>query len=195
MNPRIIVQPSHLRGTSKNPIYLYYDSSQVVTNDGNLHLPTTVYDANGRSIPLANLAQKSVYLEPPPILNAIASKQSSHHVTIPQRIALDLSQLWKNHGNAMNAGGKRIFQKNGRLYNDSIIVGTVAVMALLIGAMSARRLRSKSFLASCIENEALIEEEVAYDTAYTTTTTQKNGGGYDTFRKPWKGSDLEKFDV
>ena len=33
-------------------------------------------------------------------------------------------------------------------------------MALLVGALSARRLRSRHFLASCIENESL-EDELA----------------------------------
>lgn len=72
-------------------------------------------------------------------------------------------------------------------------------MALLVGALSARRLRSRHFLSSCIENESL-EDELAYDTAYTTTGGH-GGGGYDTFTStgssgglPWRG-DLEKFDV
>jgi len=71
--------------------------------------------------------------------------------------------------------------------DEYIIISTVAVMALLVGALSARRLRSKNLLSTCIENESL-EDELAYDTAYTTS-----GGKYDTFG-PWKG-DLEKFDV
>lgn len=65
-----------------------------------------------------------------------------------------------------------------------IIVATVATMALLVGALSARRLRSRNFLNSCIENE----EEVAYDAAYTLGYDTFGGGG------PWRG-DLEKFDV
>ena len=83
-----------------------------------------------------------------------------------------------------------------------IIISTVATMALLVGALSARRLRSRHFLSSCIENESL-EDELAYDTAYTTSAGQGHGGagGYDTFTStgsssglPWRG-DLEKFDV
>lgn len=70
-----------------------------------------------------------------------------------------------------------------------IIIATVAVMALLVGAVTARRLRSKNILSSCIENESL-EDELAYDTAYTTSAA---AGKYETFG-PWKG-DLEKFDV
>lgn len=80
--------------------------------------------------------------------------------------------------------------------DQTIIIATVAVMALLVGALSARRLRSKSFLSSCIENETL-EDDVAYDTAYTTTAAASGAVGadssYNTFGG-WKG-DLEKFDV
>lgn len=86
---------------------------------------------------------------------------------------------------------------------------TIGTMALLVGALSARRLRSRQFLSFCIENESL-EDELAYDAAYTTQSTVgasslyggMNGeSGYDTFASGkyggdlrWRG-DLEKFDV
>ena len=68
--------------------------------------------------------------------------------------------------------------------DSSMMVGTVGIMALLVGALSARRLRRKSFLAACIENESL-EDEAAYDAASTVH--------YQTFTG-FHG-DLEKFDV
>lgn len=86
-----------------------------------------------------------------------------------------------------------------------IIISTVATMALFVGALSARRLRSRQFLSFCIENESL-EDELAYDVAYTTQSTVGassfyTGAGYDTFGGGkyggdlrWRG-DLEKFDV
>jgi hypothetical protein len=77
-------------------------------------------------------------------------------------------------------------------YDSSIIVCTVGVMALLVGAISARRMRSKSVLSMCIENESL-EDDIAYDTAYTVPAGDTNH--YNTFNNQgWKG-DLEKFDV
>ena len=69
--------------------------------------------------------------------------------------------------------------------DQSIIVGTAGVMALLVGALSARRLRSKGVLSLCMDDENL-QDDAAYDTAFTTS------GSYNTFA--WKG-DLEKFDV
>jgi hypothetical protein len=77
-------------------------------------------------------------------------------------------------------------------YDSSIIVCTVGVMALLVGAISARRMRSRSILSMCIENESL-EDDIAYDTAYTVSAGDSNQ--YHTFNNQgWKG-DLEKFDV
>jgi hypothetical protein len=80
--------------------------------------------------------------------------------------------------------------------DNSIILCTVAVMALLVGALSARRLRARSILSACIENESLTtRNQEAYDAAYT---MNDEGGAYATFAAPaashWKG-DLEKFDV
>lgn len=94
-------------------------------------------------------------------------------------------------------------------HDQMIIISTVATMALLVGAVTARRLRSRQFLNFCIENESL-EDDLAYDAAYTTQSTVGSslygGGGYDTFGTGasgvdrytgdlrWRG-DLEKFDV
>ena len=69
--------------------------------------------------------------------------------------------------------------------NSSILVATVGVVALLVGALSARHARGRACLNACLENENLVAHEAAYDTAHTTANT------YSTF---WKG-DLEKFDV
>ena len=123
----------------------------------------TVYDADGTPILLSSLQTDNteIYLEKP-LLGA----------TEQNAPPLELDYEWGE----------------SQAQDQMIIVSTVATMALLVGALSARRLRSRQFLASCIENESL-EDEVAYDTAYTTN-------GYDTFvgGGPWKG-DLEKFDV
>ncbi|KAL7556466.1 hypothetical protein ACA910_006179 [Epithemia clementina (nom. ined.)] len=76
------------------------------------------------------------------------------------------------------------YQENG----SSVIVATVAVMALLVGALSARKLRGRaSILNACIENERLDHMSAVDDTA-----TETNNTAYSTFH--WKG-DLEKFDV
>ena len=100
---------------------------------------------------------------------------------------------------------ERVVLSTPQPQDQMIIISTVATMALFVGALSARRLRSRQFLSFCIENESL-EDELAYDAAYTTQSTVGAssfyaGAGYDTFGGSkyggdlrWRG-DLEKFDV
>ena len=78
-------------------------------------------------------------------------------------------------------------------HDQMIIISTVATMAIFVGALSARRLRSRQYLNSCIENETLEDVDGAY-------TRDEIGVSYDTFSSyrggdlRWRG-DLEKFDV
>eukprot|EP00526_Cylindrotheca_closterium_P010403 CAMPEP_0113648114 /NCGR_PEP_ID=MMETSP0017_2-20120614/25503_1 /TAXON_ID=2856 /ORGANISM="Cylindrotheca closterium" /LENGTH=402 /DNA_ID=CAMNT_0000560279 /DNA_START=164 /DNA_END=1372 /DNA_ORIENTATION=- /assembly_acc=CAM_ASM_000147 len=149
----------------QQPQVLYYEPSHAMAN-GKLEAPMTVYDLNGNPIPLQSLRGAQIYMEPP----------MQQQVQAPKRgMSTQDIQKW----------GESTSQ------DQSIIVATVAVMALLVGAISARRMRSRNVLSSCIENEAL-EDDVAYDTAYT---TNKDNSYYNTFASGgWKG-DLEKFDV
>ena len=66
--------------------------------------------------------------------------------------------------------------KKANATDQSIVVATVGVMALLLGALSAKRLRARSLLGHFVENESL-REETAYDSSGA-----------------WR-EDLEKFDV
>lgn len=147
------------------PQVFYYEPSHAMAN-GKLEAPMIVYDLNGNPIPLQSLRGAQIFVEPPMMQQQV---QAPRKTMSTQDI-----QKW----------GESTTQ------DQSIIVATVAVMALLVGAISARRMRSRNILSSCIENEAL-EDDVAYDTAYTT----RDNSYYNTFASGgWKG-DLEKFDV
>jgi hypothetical protein len=158
---RVATKANVVHPARKTTRILYYDPA-VGTE--------TVYDADGTPILLSSLQTDTteIYLERPPspagALEQEQQEQQQHPVET-------LEYEWGE----------------SQAQDQMIIISTVATMALLVGALSARRMRSRQFLASCIENESL-EDEIAYDTAYTTN-------GYDTFGGgPWKG-DLEKFDV
>jgi hypothetical protein len=74
----------------------------------------------------------------------------------------------------------------------SLLVCTVGVMALLVGAVSARRLRHRSIVWSlCIDTDAANDQDLyaAPATAGASYHTFSGGGG-----GGWRG-DLEKFDV
>ena len=158
-----VIHVSREEGDKKKLVY-YYDAKAATNQNGELQVPSIVYDANGNALSLNSLAGADIYLEPP--------EASLEEPSPPMQ--LSIPENW-------------IAERTTTSQDQSIIVCTVAVMALLVGALSARRLRSRSFLSSCIENEAL-EDDVAYDTAYTTTDNSYNTFG------GWKG-DLEKFDV
>jgi hypothetical protein len=150
--------------------FLYYDAETVVVN-GQVFLPQLVYDENGNEYDFQTIQATSkaeIIMEIPPQVNPVLSK-----ITPAKRL---------------NRQDLERYVAEPPVQDQYIIIATVAVMALMVGALSARRMRSRNFLSSCIENEAL-EEEVAYDVATT-------NGDYSTFANNaiFRG-DMEKFDV
>jgi len=178
----------------------YYDASASV-KDGNLHIPDVVYDNNGQPVKLTDLnnGRAEIYLEPPSLTQTaesdtpVAASSSARQAEVPSLGATQQQQ--ENEQQLAFSKTKKVLTEaeSEQRQDQMIIISTVAVMALLVGALSARRMRSRNFLSSCIENESL-EDELAYDAAYT-TRSEVASGAYDTFGPaPWKG-DLEKFDV
>jgi hypothetical protein len=156
---------------------MYYDASL----EG---IPETVYDESGKAYLLASLQKEGtdIYMERPAPQQQQQEEEDANPLqkesleTLQQESVpvqtLDMPQSWGR----------------SKSQDQFIVIATVATMALLVGALSARKLRVANFLNSCIENEETLQNEYMYDAAYTTN-------GYDTFGGgPWKG-DLEKFDV
>jgi hypothetical protein len=196
--------------------YFYYDPSTVSRNaQGNwMAWPQVVYDATtGQAVPWHSLSARWEEPAPPRSIrfhNVTATDDATadtvHNVTHPNTVHT------MEHRRQANGGPEQdgiLFPppplveddpRMGRISipdeyyswgashvsDSSVIVVTVGVMALLVGALSARKLRSRNLLSACIENETL-EDDAAYDAAYTTHQ-------YNTFQQGWKG-DLEKFDV
>jgi hypothetical protein len=189
-------QPKHhtnLRHKQQNVKYYFYDPRTTGKDKkGHFHLPQIVYDTFGRAVSLQSLsaAAPGVYLEPPPDTTMthynISSNATIYNYTHTHPPVVETRQKRKT----MSLPDTSTWG-DSTAADSSIIVCTVGVMALLVGALSARRMRSRSILASCIENESL-EDDAAYDTAYTTSAGASNH--YNTFQQGWKG-DLEKFDV
>jgi len=193
--------------------YYYYDPAQTRTDEaGNLILPDMVYDIQGHPIPLARLQQETEQVERnmavAPLRGVFHHDNFTNNADIPRLNityyhppTIETPVRERDHKRDAAfvplAGNPRIMvfpsapilnsTMTSTSTDQSIIVGTVGVMALLVGALSARRLRSRGVLSMCMDDEHL-QDDAAYDTAYTTTTS----GTYNTFA--WKG-DLEKFDV
>ncbi|GAX17261.1 hypothetical protein FisN_10Lh119 [Fistulifera solaris] len=177
-------QPAVQPGVSVR--YYYYDPAHTKQDaSGNLILPDTVYDSQGRAVPLALLQQDAVLQQDPP-------RGVFHHDNFTNDSSIPRINITYSHPNTVQTRKERKKQATfaaGDIptvgTDQSIIVGTAGIMALLVGALSARRLRSKGILSLCMDDENL-QDDAAYDTAFTTS------GSYNTFA--WKG-DLEKFDV
>ena len=187
--------------TTGTATVLYYDPRQTVTGpNGEVRLPALVYDAQGNPFNLANLAtqnQAQILLEAP--LLRLGQAAPAQTMEPPPEASMEQQQAPTRSLEAtppmlqMAAPDIKMWGESTS-QDQSIIVSTVAIMALLVGALSARRLRSRNVLSACIENESL-EDDVAYDAAYSTTTLNDGSSSYNTFGAGgWKG-DLEKFDV
>lgn len=177
-------EPPH--GNLRNGVrYFYYDPHATAQDArGNVYLPEFVYDADGKAIHLQSLAKsKSIFISPPRTMihhNITTSNSTTTlNYTHPNTIHTPVHRQAPAKGIPLSDWG------TSHRSDSSVIVGTVGVMALLVGALSARKLRSRNLLSACIENETL-EDEAAYDAAHT--------HHYNTFQQGWKG-DLEKFDV
>jgi hypothetical protein len=188
--PPPVPVPPPLAGASYNTKVYYYDPSQAVSANGQMKMPKVVYDAQGNAIALSDLQASEIVVEPPlgmihhnisnaTIINITYSHPNVESSRHDRARTMSLGDLPALSDVAWGASTST---------DQSIIVATVGVMALLVGAVSARKLRSRSILSACIENETL-EDEIAYDTAYTIPSDS-----YNTFSQGWKG-DLEKFDV
>jgi len=190
----------------ESPTVYYYEpqTSTGGTNPGQPVVPDIVYDEQGTPIKLADLAEvaEEIFMEHPDVPSP-ARKIGEE--TIEEESSSNTQRDTESKSYAF-PGDSGTWDDSVQAQDQLIIVSTVATMALLVGALSARRMRSRQFLSSCIENESL-EDEVAYDAAYTTTSESRyrDGGGsvyshgYDTFGPTaeslrWRG-DLEKFDV
>jgi hypothetical protein len=194
-NPRGSSSSNNNDGKGKVQIF-YYDPAQAIQADGQLVVPSTVYDSTGRAVSTKSLGAREILLEPP--MGVTPIRNSSGNATItnfihPNVISDRVSKKTMTRLGSVSTMAAVVSEGttgggSGTLADQSIIIGTVGVMALLVGAVTARRLRSRNILSACIENEAL-EDDIAYDTAYTV-----NSDSYNTFSQGWKG-DLEKFDV
>ena len=209
--------PQYLRGSNNNlrpaTVMYYYDPRHARrTTTGQILLPDMVYDVTGRPILTNNVIESAqeVYLEPPASMihhnissNATYVNYTHSHPNVHSGRVMENKKGMSYFSSASTPSTSSSSKPNnwfqsseGNATDQSIIVATVAVMAILVGAVSARRLRARAWISNCIENESL-SNEAAYDSAYTIGHGGPGSGGdYSTFNAAasWKG-DLEKFDV
>jgi len=154
--------------------------------ENTVSVPLVVYDEDGNAVSVSDLhdAGHEVYMEhpkvPPPEVPKVPPPPPVEESDVSIEVDEESSESSEPESKSSNATSTTSSAETSRQmnaaseFNDSmpqaqdqmIIISTVATMALLVGALSARRMRSRQFLSSCIENESL-EDDVAYDAAYT----------------------------
>mmetsp|Transcript_31220 Transcript_31220/g.64916 ORF Transcript_31220/g.64916 Transcript_31220/m.64916 type:complete len:578 (-) Transcript_31220:311-2044(-) len=138
-----------------------------------LTLPTFVYDSTGHPLPLSTLhaqGKNQVFLEVRP--QAIWGSDWKSHLAESLSVEnLHLSDsLLNSVHNSVRSGNLRskfrerneAFQNNLNMMQSQdqmIVFVTVATMAVMVGALSARRLRSRKMLESCMEPDLDEEDE------------------------------------
>ena len=167
-------------GGNNEPVVYYYDpaalqstASSSSANGGNaageefstpeLTLPETVYDLSGQALKLEDVhngGKNEVFLEVQPravwgSANSLGSSSSSSgKAHMSDRISsLQAKLQFTSSGSSSSTGG-------GTQSQDQLIVFvTIATMAVMVGMLSAQRLRSKKLLESCMGLDDDDEEE------------------------------------
>jgi len=170
------------KGGDNEPVVYYYDpaalqstASSTSTNGKNvageesstpeLTLPETVYDLSGQALKLEDVhngGRNEVFLEVQPravwgSANSLggSSSSSSGKAHMSDRLSSLQAKLQFTSGSSSSSGGT---QSQDQL----IVFFTIATMAVMVGMLSAQRLRSKKLLESCMgldDDEDEEEEE------------------------------------
>ena len=186
------------------PLVYYYDpaalqsSSSTFSNNGGggnseeeletpeLTLPEVVYDESGRSLKLEqvhNGGKNEVFLEVQPraVWGSNPNFNSGGVGRSNGRGAAVLSERFNslqaklqfnnNNGGSFGGGGPGI-QSQDQL----IVLFTIATMAVMVGALSAQRLRSKRLLESCMGLDDDEEDDDEWDTSTTRNSIIRGSG-------------------
>jgi hypothetical protein len=215
LRPRPSYSTSNTRSIadkSEGKTIYYYDPSSLLSSVGSvesptLTLPEVIYDANGNIKKLEEIhdgGKTEVFLEVKP--KAVWGGDVSLDKLNKKLNWAQLKTVSATRGNVGSAAGNE---------SDQLIVfGTIATMALLVGMLSAKRLRNKRLLEHCMEGDLEEEwDEKKLDSPSSAVTSRGNnygeraalmggrfgepmGGKRESFGSSlhWRG-DLEKFDV
>lgn len=213
---------------SDSTTVLFYDPEDLpaTTSAGDIALPAAIFNSKGEKVSVAG--KELIFLPPDAVKDGVTVPPPKPPPKVEEDDEEDDEEETDtssgSSGSSSGSSGSSSSSKSSKSGTSSsqrrastedsstskndqlIIISTVATMAILVGALSARRLRSQRLLNICIENESL-EGDMAYDEVSTVRALGVNQAGYDTFADldgaadlrygdnlRWRG-DLEKFDV
>eukprot|EP00573_Skeletonema_grethae_P007729 CAMPEP_0201693950 /NCGR_PEP_ID=MMETSP0578-20130828/6376_1 /ASSEMBLY_ACC=CAM_ASM_000663 /TAXON_ID=267565 /ORGANISM="Skeletonema grethea, Strain CCMP 1804" /LENGTH=518 /DNA_ID=CAMNT_0048179559 /DNA_START=202 /DNA_END=1758 /DNA_ORIENTATION=- len=158
-------------GQDQEPEVYYYDAGGLVgtayRNTPELTLPDEVYTASGQKLKLSDVhdgGKAEVFLEMNP--KTVLGKSLTELNSIPKSMSSSsgggaTSSLFVSRTAASTTAGNAAQQSQDQM----IVFLTVATMAIMVGMLSARRLRSRKFLEQCMtpDLEDDLDDVVRYD--------------------------------
>lgn len=157
-------------GQDREPEVYYYDAGGLVgtayRNTPELTLPDEVYTASGQKLKLSDVhdgGKAEVFLEMNP--KTVLGKSLTELNSIPKSMSSSgsgaTSSIFASRTAAANTAGNAAQQSQDQM----IVFLTVATMAIMVGMLSARRLRSRKFLEQCMtpDLEDDLDDVVRYD--------------------------------
>mmetsp|Transcript_15966 Transcript_15966/g.24849 ORF Transcript_15966/g.24849 Transcript_15966/m.24849 type:complete len:550 (+) Transcript_15966:260-1909(+) len=176
-SPKKTLSVPALLGSTQNgaqaqePEVYYYDAGGLVgtsyRNAPELTLPDEVYTASGQKLKLSDVhdgGKTEVFLEmnPKTVLGKSLTELNSIQKSMSSSGGSATSSLFVS--SAANTAGNAAQQSQDQM----IVFLTVATMAIMVGMLSARRLRSRKFLEQCMtpDLEDDLDDVVRYDKKY-----------------------------
>jgi hypothetical protein len=171
-------------GQPQEPEVYYYDAQGLVSSSSfqsttpQLTLPDEVYTASGQKLKLSDVhdgGRAEVYLEMNP-KTILGKSLNEWNNSIPKTMSSSGSSAASLFSSTTTAGNAA-----QQSQDQMIVFLTVATMAIMVGMLSARRLRSRKFLEQCMTpdlEDDLEDEDVRYDKKFDGNGRSNGGGGF-----------------
>ena len=153
-------------GQDQEPQVYYYDAGGIIgtsyRNTPELTLPEEVFTASGQKLKLADIhdgGKAEVFLEMNP--KTVLGKSLNELTSIEKSMSSGAAASSFLSSNSATTAGNSAQQSQDQM----IVFLTVATMAIMVGMLSARRLRSRKFLEQCMtpDLEDDLDDVVRYD--------------------------------
>jgi len=183
-SPKKTLSVPTLLGSTQNgdqePEVYYYDAGGLVgtshQNTPELTLPDEVYTASGQKLKLSDVhdgGKAEVFLEMNP--KTVLGKSLNELNSIQKSMSSGATSSFLS-SSSLNTAGNAAQQSQDQM----IVFLTVATMAIMVGMLSARRLRSRKFLEQCMtpDLEDDLDDVVRYDKKFDGSGVGSNNNGY-----------------
>mmetsp|Transcript_1466 Transcript_1466/g.2480 ORF Transcript_1466/g.2480 Transcript_1466/m.2480 type:complete len:517 (-) Transcript_1466:194-1744(-) len=186
-SPKKTLSVPALLGSTQNgeqePEVYYYDAGGITgtayRNTPELTLPDEVFTASGQKLKLSDIhdgGKAEVFLEMNP--KEVLGQSLNELNSVPKSMTTGgaTSSFLSSSSSVSNTAGSAAQQSQDQM----IVFLTVATMAIMVGMLSARRLRSRKFLEQCMtpDLDDDLDDVVRYDKKFDVSEVGSNSNRY-----------------